>query len=253
MPVPEDVRKLLDEFPEDALVLDVGGWASSDPRADWVIDIGSWETRGYYQTRLGDDQAVDSRRVTRDTWVVRDISDPEPWPFDDKMFDYVICSHTLEDIRDPVRVCREIARVGKAGYIETPGGAIEVTRGVESPLWCGWHHHRWLVLEEGDGLAFLFKPHHIHSSFWPAVPSPKLLRPTAAAHLSFRWSDVFAAEEDVRVDFTNLDGRLRTLARSAERRPSPRTKARRVEEAAWSTYRRARSFAASAARRAAKR
>jgi hypothetical protein len=126
--VPADVRTFLDELPKDALVLDVGGWASSDPRADWVIDIGTWETRGYYAGQLGAENTTDSQRVTRETWVVRDISDPEPWPFDAKMFDYVICSHTLEDIRDPVRVCREIARVGKAGYIETPGGAIEVTR-----------------------------------------------------------------------------------------------------------------------------
>jgi SAM-dependent methyltransferase len=251
--VPADVRTLLDELPKDALVLDVGGWASSDPRADWVIDIGTWETRGYYAGRLGAANATDSQRVTRETWVMRDISDPEPWPFDAKMFDYVICSHTLEDIRDPVRVCREIARVGNAGYIETPGAAIEVTRGVESPLWCGWHHHRWLVSKQGDGLAFLFKPHHVHSPFWPAVPSPRLLRPEAAAHLSFRWNDAFPAAEDVRVDFGNLDGHLRGLARAAERRPSPRTTARHLEEVAWATYRRVRSAAGLTARRVAKR
>lgn len=253
MPVPADVRKLLDELPEDALVLDVGGWASSDPRADWVIDIGSWETRGYYHSRLADRSSTDSERVTRDTWVVRDISDPTPWPFADGMFDYVICSHTLEDIRDPVSVCREIARIGRAGYIETPGAAIEVTRGIESPLWCGWHHHRWLVLRHNGGLAFLFKPHHIHSPFWPAVPSPKLLRPEAAAHVSFRWSGSFDATEDVRVDFDDFDARLQELARAAERHPSPRTTVRRAEERAWTTYRRARAIAASAGRRAAKR
>jgi SAM-dependent methyltransferase len=251
--VPADVRKLLDELPADALVLDVGGWAATDPRADWVIDIGSWETRGYYHTQLGGDRPAGGERVRRDTWIARDICDPEPWPFEDKMFDYVICSHTLEDIRDPVGVCREIIRVGKAGYIETPGAAVEVTRGVESPLWCGWYHHRWLVLEEADGLAFLFKPHHIHSPFWPAVPSPRLLRPSAAAHLSFRWLHAFGAEEEVRVDRNDLDARLTSLARASERRPSPRTTARRFEEAAWSAYRRARSFAVAAARRGARR
>jgi SAM-dependent methyltransferase len=218
-----------------------------------VIDIGAWETRGYYANRLGDGSATDSERVTRDTWVVRDISDSEPWPFAAKMFDYVICSHTLEDIRDPVRVCREIVRVGRAGYVETPGAAAEVTRGVESPLWCGWHHHRWLVAEQSDGLAFLFKPHHIHNPFWPAVPAPSLLRPAAAADLSFRWTDAFAAEEDIRVDFDDLDGHLRRIARGAERRPSPRTVTRRVEEVGWTAYRRMRSAAGSTARRVAKR
>jgi hypothetical protein len=101
--------------------------------------------------------------------------------------------------------------------------------------------------------VFLFKPHHIHSPFWPAVPSPRLLRAQAAAPVSFRWSDAFDAEEDIRVDFGELDGKLRTLARASERRSSPRTTSRRVELAAWSTYRRARSLALSAARRAAKR
>jgi hypothetical protein len=252
VPVPKDVRKLLDDLPEDALVLDVGGWASSDPRADWVIDIGSWETRGYYNARLGDGSSTDSERVTKDTWIGRDISDREPWPFADGMFDYVICSHTLEDIRDPVGVCSEIARVGKAGYIETPGAAIEVTRGIESPLWCGWHHHRWLVSERNGGLAFLFKPHHIHSPFWPAVPSPRLLRPEAATHLSFRWTGSLLAGEDVRVDFDDLDAHLQALARSSERRRSPRTTVRGVTKAWWTTYRRARSFAASARHRSAK-
>ena len=248
MPVPADVRKLLDELPESALVLDVGGWAASDPRADWVIDIGSFETRGYYATTLGD-VALGSDRVSRDSWVVQDISDPEPWPFEDGMFDYVICSHTLEDIRDPVRVCREIARVGKAGYIETPNAAIEVTRGIESPLWCGWHHHRWLVSTVPHGLSFLFKPHHIHSPFWPAVPSPRLLHAESADHLSFRWAHTFTASELVLIDFDDLDGHLQALARAAETHPSRRTAMREVNGAVWSQYYRLRSAAAVAARR----
>jgi len=231
VPVPPDVRQFLDGLPESALVLDVGGWAASDPRADWVIDIGSFATRGYYATSLGD-VAIGSERVTHASWVVQDISDPEPWPFDDGMFDYVICSHTLEDIRDPIRVCREIVRVGRAGYIETPGAATEVTRGIESPLWCGWHHHRWLVSKEAGGLSFLFKPHHIHSPFWP---------------------DTFNARENVLVDLDDLDGHLQALARSAELHPSRRTRAREVKGAVWSRYYRLRSVAASAARRASGR
>jgi SAM-dependent methyltransferase len=252
MAVPADVRATLDGLPDDALVLDVGGWASSDPRADWVIDIGSWESRGYY-ARLGERTHTNSERVTEATWVERDICDPEPWPFADEMFDYVICSHTLEDVRDPVRVCREMTRVGKAGYIETPGAAIEVTRGIESELWCGWHHHRWLVLPGEHSLSFLFKPHHIHNRFWPAVPTPRLLRPDAAAHVEFRWRDTFEAAEELLVDFDELDAHLRRLARASERRPSLRTAARRAEQAAWTAYRAGRARAGTAARRLGRR
>ena len=42
-------------------------------------------------------------RFTADTWVVQDIC--TPWPFADGQFDFAVCSHTLEDVRDPVFVC----------------------------------------------------------------------------------------------------------------------------------------------------
>ena len=48
------------------------------------------------------------------------------WPFPDKTFDFVVCSHLLEDVRDPITVCRELCRVGKAGYIETPSRIREI-------------------------------------------------------------------------------------------------------------------------------
>lgn len=44
----------------------------------------------------------------------------EALPFADKEFDYVICHHVLEHSNDPAQFIREITRVGKAGYIETP-------------------------------------------------------------------------------------------------------------------------------------
>jgi hypothetical protein len=39
----------------------------------------------------------------------------EPLPFADKAVDFVYCRHTLEDLYNPFWVCREMARVGKAG------------------------------------------------------------------------------------------------------------------------------------------
>ncbi len=169
-----ELDRLLDGLADDALVLDVGGWASVHPRADWVIDIGPWETRNGFAPR-----GARPERVTKERWVQQDICSPEPWPFDDDTFDFAICGQTLEDVRDPLTACAEMSRVGKAGYVESPHAAIELTRGVESPLWCGWGHHWWLVLREGPGLVFMMKPHHIHSRFWPAIASPRLLTPEA--------------------------------------------------------------------------
>ena len=46
-------------------------------------------------------------------------------PFKDKSFDFVIASHVLEHSSDPEAFLRELMRVGKAGYIETPDALFE--------------------------------------------------------------------------------------------------------------------------------
>jgi hypothetical protein len=246
--VPDHIRRLLDQLPESALVLDVGGWAEPDPRADWVIDIGSYETRNWYST-LGRQIDSGQERFTRETWVERDVCDPEPWPFADGMFDFVICTQTLEDLRDPIRVCAEMSRVADAGYAETPSAATELTRGVESPFWCGWKHHRWLVWSRDGGLVFLAKPHHIHSPLWPSIPTPKRLRGDAAAPAGLHWEGALPAREEVLVDQADLDTLLGAIV--AESSDSDRVaEARRwAAGRGWSAYRRVRS-AAGGARRA---
>ena len=146
-------KRIRDTLDDGALVLDIGGWGKPFTRADWVVDQMPYETRGLYG-RDGDDD----ERFSAATWVQRDICDREPFPFADDQFDFVICSHTLEDIRDPIWVCAEINRVGKAGYIEVPSRLEEQTLGVHGP-WVGWSHHRWLV-DVGPGrIEFSFKPH----------------------------------------------------------------------------------------------
>jgi Methyltransferase domain len=240
----------LDGLPDSALVLDVGGWAETHPRADWVIDIGSFETRDWYRHTLrGEGGAPPPSRVSAATWVRRDICSSDHWPFEDGMFDYVICSHTLEDVRDPIRVCEEIVRVGRAGYVETPSAATELTRGVYSPHICGWPHHRWLVEREGDGLTFLGKPHHIHSPLWPSVRSPKLLRNEWREHLRFEWEGSFDVRELVLVDEHELDEHLLRIVHDAAQPDAVGNGVRRVLRAADTAYRSVRRFAGSARRR----
>jgi SAM-dependent methyltransferase len=231
---------MLDALPDTALVLDVGGWALADPRADWVIDIGSYETRNWYARGLGGEASDDMpERVSRDTWVEADIC-ASPWPFADDMFDYVLCSQTLEDVRDPVRVCEEISRVGRGGYIETPTAVTELTRGIQSPYWCGWQHHRWLVEKDGGDLVFFGKQHNIHSPLWPSVRSPRLLSAEARDVLRFEWEGSFAAREVVLHDAADIDAYLLRIVR-AEARPDAFGGAVRVARGAGSAaYRAAR-------------
>jgi hypothetical protein len=46
-------------------------------------------------------------------------------PFKDKAFDFVVASHILEHMSDPGKFLKELQRVGKAGYIETPNFIYE--------------------------------------------------------------------------------------------------------------------------------
>jgi len=80
-------------------------------------------------------------------------------PMADRSIDFVYCRHTLEDLYNPFLVCREMSRVARGGYIETPSPIAECTRGVDYDWlpWRGYHHHRYLVWVENDTLMFLPK------------------------------------------------------------------------------------------------
>jgi SAM-dependent methyltransferase len=149
---------LLERLADNERVLDVGGWAKPLDRADWVIDLLPYETRGLY----GGEPDPSAERFSAETWVERDICDRRPWPFEDGQFDFVVCSHTLEDVRDPIWVCSEMTRVGAAGYVEVPSRLEEQTYGLQGP-WAGWSHHRWLVDVTPGDLLFVAKPHVMHS------------------------------------------------------------------------------------------
>ena len=100
----------------------------------------------------------------------RDICDREPWPFADGQFDFAVCSHTLEDVRDPVWVCAELQRVARAGYVEVPSRLEEQSYGFQGP-WVGWGHHHWLVDVRPGEIEFVFKHHVLHgreSDHFPA-------------------------------------------------------------------------------------
>lgn len=175
-----NVQKLLLQLNPSDVVLDVGGWACPFNRAQWVLDAEPFETRGFYRTFGGPpSQGGDREWFSKDTWVRRDICAREPWPFADKQFDFVVCSHTLEDVRDPLWVCSELMRVGKRGYIETPSRLQESCRGLEQPNLVGLSHHRWFV-EMGPGRAtFMMKYHFVHGSFRFGFPArfAKTLQP----------------------------------------------------------------------------
>ena len=153
---------VLEQIKQSDVVLDIGGWARPFNRANYVLDAESYDTRGYY----GDARPAQGgprEYFARDTWIQRDICDRQPFPFTDKQIDFCICSHTLEDIRDPLWVCSEMVRVSRRGYIEVPSRLAETCRGWESTRIAGLSHHRWLIDIAANSIVFRPKYHMIHS------------------------------------------------------------------------------------------
>ena len=191
------VSRLMKELSETDVVLDVGGWACPFNRAQWILDAQPYDTRGFYRTFGGaPSQGGDVEWFTRNTWIQRDICSHDPWPFRDKEFDFVVCSHTLEDLRDPLWVCRELIRVAKAGYIEVPSRLFETIIGMERPGQAGLSHHRWLVDVDGTHISFLQKYHMIHADWRFHLPHRVKNRVSSDAMSScLWWRDSFTYEE----------------------------------------------------------
>ncbi len=206
---------------EAAVVLDIGGWGRPLARADWVMDLMPYETRGLYGQ---EDPAPE--RFSDSTWIRRDICDREPYPFADGEIDFVVCSHTLEDVRDPIWVCSEMNRIAKAGYIEVPSRLEEQSFGIQGP-WVGWGHHRWLIeVLDHRRIEFVLKHHVMHGRpsdhFPPGFSS--LLAPKERV-LTLWWEGSFDFGERVLMGADELDPYLAEFV-AQHRGPKPRRQRR---------------------------
>ena len=213
-----NVSKVLDLLKASDIVLDIGGWARPFNRANYVIDAEPYGTRGYYGKRLPV-QGGQQECFTKETWIQRDLCERRAFPFADKAIDFVICSHTLEDVRDPLWVCSEMIRIGKRGYIEVPSRLAESCRGVE-PRQVGWSHHRWLVEMKSNAILFLMKYHMIHSH-WRFSLSRTYLRflPEEQKVQWLFWDDSFSYSETTIHGIENIAAELQRFVQSV--RPYP--------------------------------
>jgi hypothetical protein len=218
----DNARRLLKTIPDDAKVIDVGGGAAPFPRADYVIDAMPYEKLG-----TGSDGNIHQRlgiepRYCAERWIQTDLCDRRPWPIADKSFDFAICSHLLEDIRDPIWVCSELRRIAKAGYIESPSRVVEQSKGVENPRHAGYFHHRWLITRSQKGLEFRHKPHVLHSVKNAIVIhlSPSQRVNPKHGIVTLDWSHDFEAEEVLEFDEKKVINELREFADEARRLPN---------------------------------
>jgi hypothetical protein len=78
-------------------------------------------------------------------------------PFAGASFDFVYASHILEHVEAPEAACREIMRVGRAGYIETPSPFLEQGLALRDETCPDHWFHRWFVFSPSPRLL-VFEP-----------------------------------------------------------------------------------------------
>jgi SAM-dependent methyltransferase len=131
---------------ESGTILDLGGGASPYFKATHVADILPFEV-AWRRPFWGGER--ENKILPRD-YTQADICAGKPLPFDKDHFDLGLCSHTLEDLRDPINALAELGRVCKRILVITPSRLLEQTRNIAHPRYCGFSHHPWAVFM-GEG------------------------------------------------------------------------------------------------------
>ncbi|HUB95460.1 MAG TPA: methyltransferase domain-containing protein [Stellaceae bacterium] len=200
----KNLREVIERSLRSTTVLDVGGWYLPLNVATHVLDIHPHGTRG---AALDPENA---ERFSATTWHIHDAC-VAPWPFPDKFFDFSFCSHLLEDVRDPLAVVRELSRVAKSGYVETPSREREIfakdrwaalSARIGRPPEVGFYHHRWFVEAEGTHLRFLAKTSELLRDPGYYITRSSLGRKLREEEsgLGIFWDGAITADETIIVD-----------------------------------------------------
>jgi hypothetical protein len=124
-------------------VIDVGGAINgwSRPVATMIVDV----------------NAADSSNSMK-----LDICRTDSWDkllahvqFEGK-YDYAICTHTLEDIYNPITALELLPKIANAGVITMPSIRAELSR-AESQFWLGYIHHRWIFDQQDEQMLVIPK------------------------------------------------------------------------------------------------
>lgn len=178
------LRRLHCPVSSSELVLDVGSGGNPYPRANVLLDAYEDSHERYHASLICDRPLVLGRA--------------EKMPFRDKVFDFVIASHVLEHMPDPASFIRELMRVGKAGYIETPHAFFERIN--------PWRFHRLEVGLAKNRLQIRKKPSWRHDGEVVDLFESQAKRPAFVRFISlnpdlfytrYYWSD--------RIDFDLLN------------------------------------------------
>lgn len=132
-------------------VLEIGPGADPFHRSDVLLEL-KYDTEEEYHRQLGH-----STGLVTDKKVV--YYDGKKFPFEDKSFDYVICSHVLEHVDDLNFFLSEIFRVAPKGYFEFPKIYYEYLYNIDA--------HLNILRYDGEKLIYLKKSETALESFRP--------------------------------------------------------------------------------------
>lgn len=157
MPLPYRIKPgyngIVIELPNNAIVADVGFGGDPVKGATYYIDI----DLGKSVHRNGEVAAT----VPIERFVKCDVN-KQQIPLGNKSCDFIVASHIAEHVENPDMFCEEMERIGKAGYIETPGAVRELLHNCS--------YHKWWVTKWRDKLYFVKKPRFFTQRDWE-VPS----------------------------------------------------------------------------------
>jgi hypothetical protein len=151
-----------------------------------VIDIGG--TAGGGWTNNIADMVIDINAQSTDKSMSIDICDESAWDVllahvqEHGMYDYAICTHTLEDIYNPVTALKYLPKIARRGVITMPSINTELSR-VEHLNWIGYIHHRW-IFDSQDGKMLLIPKLSVLESLFRNIRFKKSLE-----EVRFDWSD----------------------------------------------------------------
>lgn len=101
-------------------------------------------------------------------------------------FDFCICTHTLEDIMNPVFVSEQIQKIAREGYIAVPSKYRELSRFENgNSSYRGYIHHRW-VFDYADNIFIGYpKINYLETSIFDKIADLD----NNKYDLSFYWKD----------------------------------------------------------------
>lgn len=160
------------ELPDDTVIADIGFGHDPVRGATYYVDRDLAESAD----RGGRKAAV----VPPDLFIAADVSRGIPLP--DKSCDFVVASHIGEHMDDPESFCRELSRIGKRGYIETPGVVQELCMHKQV--------HGWYVWKFNGTIIFIRKPAFLRRHEW-TIPMwfPVKILLYLCRQTCYHWSD----------------------------------------------------------------